>query len=404
MSNKQFLVFYPLSDVVKVALIEFPIIASRIAVPEKGFSDLEIIRLLDNQHYPRIKALTSFIESSLIDAGDIGKRVLDCKDPFQFSQAISELYLFNWLHINVGPNVKPANTTRGQSNWDISTNIDDHEIRFEIYTPIELAGHQLFERILSSLLKYLKLPIGYELDVKIGIQKSDLEYDQQDLFYVYDTGNQELVNKWLFLFEKQIKSWIKCESILKRKNRQKTIIGPGPRLKVTTKITKWHKVSNKQRPYRCIYIYHPTKSSDTKLWFENDNPDVLSKNLWGKKIQGKMCKQQAGQSDNNYTRALVLNFMLADTGWPEFICEDWFTTNFGNLITHLAGESQPYDLVVPAQLGFDCCFGVPAWISNYHKENHNYIGKLGLSKKCEPPQKATQKEIDEILNLPKETN
>ena len=48
MPNTQFRVSYPISEEVGAALIEFPIIASSIGQPDEGFSDLEIIRLLDN--------------------------------------------------------------------------------------------------------------------------------------------------------------------------------------------------------------------------------------------------------------------------------------------------------------------------------------------------------------------
>lgn len=391
---KPFRIQYPISEEVKTSLGEYPNIASSIVLPSDGYSELELIRLFDNQHLPHIKELTTFIEESFPFAGEIGKKVLDCKDPFQFAQAISELYLLKRLFANLGSNVTSASFVRGQSGWDISANIDSHEVRIEVYTPIELAGHQLFERLLISLLKYLDLPIGYNLDVRVGIQRSRSEYNQRDLFYTYDTGYQEEVNEWLHGFEKKARSWIRCKSVLKRKNQQITIPGPGSKLKVTINITDWARSPRE----RSIVAHWPTKSSDTKLFFENKNPENIANNEWGRKIRQKLFKQQCGETNKDYLRMLIVNFMLADSGWPEFISEDWFTTNFNSLITYLVNDKQPYDVVITAQLGFECCFGKPAWISDYHRKNRDYIAQLGIDKQCVPPPTASQEEIDEIVN------
>lgn len=394
MPLKQFRVKYPISDEVNNALTEYPDIASSIHIPSEGHSELEIVRLLDNQQYLRIKKLTTFIEKSLPFAGEIGKKVLDCKDPFQFAQAISELYLLKRIFDILGSNVTSASFIRGQTGWDISASLNNHEVKIEVYTPIELAGYQLFDRLINSLLKYLDLRIDYDLDVRVDIKRSGLGYNPRDLFYTYDTGNQEEVNKWLHEFEKKVRSWIRCKSILKRKNQQITIAGPGDKLKVTTIITDWAKSPRE----RLIRINWPTKSSDTKLFFEHKKPGNIAGNEWGRKIRQKLFKQQCGEPNKDYLRILVVNFKLADSGWPEFISEDWFTTNFNSLITYLVNDKQPYDAVIPAQLGIECCFGKPAWISSYHSKNHNYIARLGMDKQCESPLEATQEEIDDIVN------
>lgn len=393
MSIKQFRVKYPISEEVKTALEIYPNIASSIQLTTSGYSELEIVRLLDNQHHAGIKVLTLVIEEILSVAGDIGKKVLDCKDPFQFAQAISELYLLKYLYQTLGPDIRAAISKRGQTRWDITASIDGNEIRFEIYTPIELAGYQLFDRFIKSLLKYMDLTFGYYLNVQVGIQRSGSEYNPSDLYYTYTTGNPEEVNKWLHDFDKKVRSWIKCKSILKRKNQQLTIPGPGNKLKVTINILEWKKDPRE----RDIMIGWPTKSSDTKLFFESKNPETIAKNEWGRKIRGKMHKKQCGQQAHDYTRILVLNFGLADAGWPEFISESWFTTNFSNFISFLSTDEQLYDAVIPAQLGIDCCFGKIAWISTYHKENYDYAAHLGLNKQCEPPPDAPQEEINEIV-------
>lgn len=393
MPTRQFRVKYPISDEVKAALGKYPAIASLIQLSSQEFSELEIVRLLDNQHYAHIRELTALIEENLSFAGEIGEKILKCRDQFQFSQAISEMYLLNYLRQILGSDVYAAIFEKGQPGWDITADIDGHEIRIEVYTPVELAGHRLFETLLRSILKYLDLTVGYTLDVKVGIQRSGLGYNQRDLYYVYDTGNMEEVNQWLHSFHKTVKSWLYCKSILGKKNNQLTIAGPGNKLKVTIDTKKWARDPRERQ----IVIGHPTKSSDTQLFFRNGNPETIARNEWGRKIRQKVFRQQCGQPSQNWTRILVLNFMLADSGWPEFISSDWFTTNFGNLISYLAGDNQPFDVVIPAQLGIDCCFGKPAWISNYQGENRNFIAKVAMKRQCEPPSSGQQDEIDNFL-------
>jgi hypothetical protein len=390
---KHYRVSYPISKQVKAALKDFPNIAASARIPSERHSDLEIVRLLDNQQYPWIRDLTFLIEETLPFSGEIGKKVLHCKDQLQFSQAISEMYLLRHVYGFVGPDVFATSFRRDQGGWDITAKVDDHELRIEVYTPEELAGHQLFDRLLSTILKYLDIPIGYYLDVKIGIQKTGSGYNQRDLYYVYDTGNKDHVNEWLFEFEKRVKSWIKCESIKNRTNGQLTIPGPGNGLRVVIHITRWAKDSRE----RCIRINWPTRSSDTELFFRNTKPENIAKNEWGKKVRKKLFSTQCGEQSKGYTRVLVLNFILADTGWPEFISGSWFSTSFGNYISFITRGKKPFDVVIPAQLGFDCCFGKPAWISDYHKENHDYLAQLGMNRPCKPPPKASQKEIEANL-------
>ena len=74
---------------------------------------------------------------------------------------------------------------------------------------------------------------------------------------------------------------------------------------------------------REICIQHSRESTDTRLYFESRGlkrtPPVLGVE-GARDREGSSPKTQCGPHAEGSLRCLVLNFALADTGWPDFIC------------------------------------------------------------------------------------
>ena len=162
-----FRVSYPINENVVEALERYAHIKEHLKLPSDGNSNLEIVRLLDNQHYGHIKSLTQLINDLLPIASELGDKILKAKDPFELEQALAELFLFNHLYNKSGDNIEPKHREDDQQIWDISAIIDKSEARIEVYTPVELAGSQVFKSIIKTTLKYIDLTLGFDINIQI---------------------------------------------------------------------------------------------------------------------------------------------------------------------------------------------------------------------------------------------
>ena len=71
---------------------------------------------------------------------------------------------------------------------------------------------------------------------------------------------------------------------------------------------------------RQVFFLPPSKSTDSRLSFEVGKPEDTAESQWGRKLLGKLEDRQCGKPDSSYLRLLVVNFSLADTAFPDFIC------------------------------------------------------------------------------------
>lgn len=388
-------IFYPINANIIESLNRYDNIKEHLDLPSDGKSDLEIVRLLDNQHYLHIKKLTQFINELLPKATEIASKIIKAKDPFELEQYLAELYLYNHLYKKLRENVKPKHKKGIQKIWDISTSINKSEVRIEIFTPIELASYQNYKTSIRILLKFMDLPFGYDLHVQVNISKSTNGYNPQDLYYSQQFGSIEEVHVWLKNFHDSVKNWLQNVDMSNQKSTGMVISGPGGNLEVRLTINELSNDPNNRE----ISIIWPTSSSDTELFFSVGEVEDWARWEWGRKIKKKMFDQQCGPTNSNYIRILVINFALADSGWPNFISEESFTTNFESLIRFLVNQENPYDIVIPAQLNLSCCFGYPVSIKKEMiKLTHETISLLGMDTLCKPMSKDSQQEqIDELI-------
>ena len=345
---------YPITSEVRNTLQRFPRIAERIGkkLPSFGRSKLEIVRLLGNTHYGPIEALLAFIDDKLPASGSIGKRVLEQTDLLEFHRTLSELYLLAHLQDTAGTENAQAVSDRSRTKrYDIDLTAGGSQVRVEVHCPADFFGYQLVGRYLPMMFKYLEVDAGFEIALRL--EHKNENYGSWNPFFAYDIGKETDVHRWLDSLNTEAKQWIMKAKVGDYLQFQ------GPIESLLLSVTLEHRDENPD--WRLVSFLPPGQSSDTRLFFEMDTPKSTAGTQWGPKLLDKLQKRQCGEAPSPESlRLLVVDFSLADTGWPDFIC--WPDTakrlaETFDLLVDEAGPPLPYDAVLPAQLNLECGFG-----------------------------------------------
>ena len=384
-------VTYPISKKVHQVLGDYPEIAKSISIPDSGRSELEIVRLLNNTHYESSKELLELINTWLPLSGPIGKSILKTKKPFERAQRSAELLLFAHLHSYFGSQLVAPESGGASKCPDLILQSSEDEVRVEIYTPTDFAGFQLVKEYLRAILRYLEMPCGFELRVEAGPKSIAGEWNQDDVFYAYTFPSAEKeLHAWLIEFQAKAKAWL-SEG---RPSSDMVVDGPGGKTEIRVTCEEYYEDSDERE----ITIHWGTQSTDTQLFFQVGSAEECAWSEWGKKLRTKLFKRQCGGETEGILRLLVVNCSMADTGWPHFISEPWFTTRFDEIIRAIVGDGMTYDAVLPAQIYSKPCFGIPVMINPRRKAMAEaFIKEAGMDKQCEPPPEQSPEEIAKEL-------
>jgi hypothetical protein len=383
---------YPVTEGAKQAIDRYPAIGRAFCLPDSGRSDFEIVRLLSNTHYGHIHRFLEFIDKWLDVSGPIGRKVLKARHPFQLDQVAAELEIFVHLYERLGTAVQAVEPARNSVCPDVEVRFDAWTVKVEVYTPVDLMGFQLFKRYFPMILKYLDVACGYHLDVKTQQIQEVSSYDQAMLYYPYTIPEDNETHNWLAEFAERAQQWLSKES----PKQALRMPGPGSKVDIIVKIAKLDgDPSNRQ-----ICSIWATRSTDTKLFFEVGTAKETAGSPWGRNLKrNKLRKQQCGEPAEGVLRMLVVNFAMADSGWPHFISGEKFGMRFREVIGGLDGGKQHYDVILPARLGYECCFGQPIWINaHWEVKVGDFITEAGLDRACVPPPVSTAKEIEALLS------
>ena len=339
---------YPINDNVRETLKRFPNIARLVSneMLGSGRSKLEIVRLLGNMHSENIEQTLTLLNEWLLSSGSIGKRIVQQTDPFEFEQALAEFFLL--VHLKNVQEVQACATVQKQSdlrNYDIDLITDESRVRVEVYSPVDFFGAQFLQRMLRLLFKYLDVKKGFNVNLKI-------ETSVEDGSYAYETGEQVTVREWLKWLESETVGWVMEAD----PGDQQRFDGPTDKIWLHAELKD---VCNNPESRRVI-SRSPSKSTDSRLFFEVGKPEDTAKSQWGRRLRYKLKKRQCGKPDSSYLRLLVVNFSLVDTGFPDFICWPKIAKRLQEtliLLSKKTGSPRPYDCVLPARLGTKCCFG-----------------------------------------------
>lgn len=381
---------YPITSEVQNALERFPRIAERIRgkLPESGRSELEIVRLLGNAQYKHIEALLAFMDDHLPASGSVGKRVLEQTDLLPFHQALSEFDLLAHLQGVLGAeHAQPASAPPETRRGDIELTAGSSRMRVEVYCPADFFGCQLVGRYLGMTFKYLEVDTGFEITLCLESLRQDEEKEDDDDLFFDDAMRENLVRAWLAALREEAAAWIPRAQAGEERLFQDATAS----LRLRVKIDALHP----DPAYRIVTQHTSMRSAEAKMFFDDfGTPQSTARSQWGRKLLGALQKRQCGASSPDYLRLLVVDFSLADTGWPEFICWPDPAKRLASTLKLLvaeAGSPRPYEAVLPAQLGLECGFGKPIMLNHWRaQEIKRSIKTAGLDRPCQPQIAADQ--------------
>lgn len=340
---------YPITQHVRDALHSFPDIEKIVQLPQEARSSLEIVRVLGNTHCKRVVDFLAFIERTVLDAGQLGRDLLKQNDLFQFYQHLALLFLFSHLQKQLGSAVTAAKAkTISSKTPDISVAWNDLDVRIEVFCPVDFFGFQLVEYYLSHLLIYLDLDRGYQVDVKLG----PIDKIEHNSYFTYNFGDETQIRCWLSKLATDVRIWLAgC-----KEHERRVFEGPSG----TTWGAEIRVLALHDDPHnRCVGKSTATHSTDTWWYFEECTLTNTLNSEWGKKLKGKLARRQCGDPTQDRLRVLVVDFSLADAADKDFICRPKVGDRMAEVMQHLAkelGPPIPFDVVLPAQLDFECGF------------------------------------------------
>ena len=338
---------YKITEEAVDALERYPWLRANFSIGQPGSIDnREITRLLLNTHYPHIAEVLELVNRVGGKAGNITAQILKANDGMNLSRQLSELYLFTYLESHLNGRVRAIEPINTGVTPDIVVGLPEFEAAIEVSSPSDLYGFQVFDRYLSPIVKYLDVPFGFAINVNV---------DADDFYHPLSFPEYKEVYDWLGELASKLASWLVRAAV----GDTLTIAGPHDLVRVSFKLDRIHKDPN----VRSVSTGGATRSTDTSLYFERSEPEILSQSLWIPKIREKLAKQQAGISATGRLRILALNFTLTETADFSFLKEPTTLRNLHQIIL-IAAEGitpcPPYDVVVPCVLGFDCSFAQPA--------------------------------------------
>jgi hypothetical protein len=378
-------IFYPVNKNTKQAIDQYPKIGNAFRLPDSGPSEFEIVRLLSNTHYEHIHRFLKFIDNWLDVSGPIGRKLIKAKHPFELEQAAAELETFVHLYERFETAVQAVESAGNPVSADVEVQFDPWMLRIEVYTPVDFMGFQLFERYLPMVLKYLDVPRGYHLKIKT----QPLQQAPARPYHPYTFPEENKTHEWLSEFAERARQWLSNESPTKALRMP----GPSSKVDIVVEIVEL----DSEPGNRQIVSTWATRSTDTKLYFEVGTPQDTAKSPWGRKLKNKLKKKQCGELTERVQRMLLVNFAMADTGWPHFISGEKFGERFREVIHILDDDKQLYDVVLPAQLGYECCFGRPVWINAHWKETvGGFIAEAGFDRPCVRSPDSIPQEVEDL--------
>jgi hypothetical protein len=363
---------------VRASRARFPEIAKIVEIPAAGRSELEIVRLLDNTHYPHLDRLLAFIDRELPGSGEIGSRLVKQRDPFQLREALAEFFLFAHFRRRLGSDVRPATFPKGAVGPEIEITWPELTVKIEVYSPLDLAGYSLVTEHLPAVFKYLDVNRGFTVELAL----LPLDNSVESVWYPHSFSDRDLVLDWLDTVGRRAHALLGRPSVSPGEHVH--LLGPGSTTRLRIRVREIHG----DRGNREVVFTSGTRSTDARLLFEVGTAADTARSGWGRKLKAKMRHRQAGLVTPGLLRVLVVNFAQTDTGWPDFFKWPDIADRLHETVLLLAGEltsGLPYELVLPALLDIDSDFGVPIWLDpSFCGPGNRFMDSVGLDGQPRP--------------------
>ncbi len=381
---------YLRTDLGLKALSRLPWLATKLTDYVPGTSSSrEITRLVENQHWPHIKRLLETIDTLGPKLSEIESKLLgDCNEQ-EFGAVLAEVEILRRLDHACGDKARVVPTSSKNNTPDfrveVEVNGEGHELLIELYTPIDNFGRYILDRGLSRIHNNLDAPFGYRATVEL---KSDL-VDYPDAI----PNNEGEIRAWLSRYNMELADWIQ-----QAKAGEEFIKATGwKNLEIRFALDEVLEDPDE----RVVATGYPTESIDTRILFEEADPDVFRKTRWARKLLDKVRNAQAGPPRGRALRVLLVNFARANTSGFEWLMEEWATERMNlhlkKLVSDLGGPPL-YDVAIPCVAEFDGGFAGPVFFGNV--DQHVALEALrrsGLTTPIPPPSRISKEQESEIV-------
>ena len=369
---------YPVNAEVISALENFPKIKSRLLkkLPANNRSDLEIVRLLNNLPTAGPRQLLQLINDHIDSAGDIGKNLLHEKDLLCFRRMFSELYILAYFRRIDGLDVK-GTVSKSNRIHDIDLELNSNRARIEIFCPIDFFGFQFIKTYTELEFRYCRCTRGFSVSVELLVA-------EDSGFHAYQIPNDDkTLRKWQKKLHHDVNEWIPNAE----EGSEREFAGINDEFCLKATLEEIHP----NPEHRLVQFNEPTRSNDTRHYFEKPlTVECTAKSPIGNKIKSKLEQRQCGDSSLDYLRILVVDFRLMDV-----LDRDWFCwpriakrmTKTVRTLSDCIGLPIPFDVVIPARLDFDCCFGEAVLLDQDREaEMTALLRATELDRKCQHPE------------------
>lgn len=336
---------YPVTDNSVQALGEYSWLSSRFQV-ELGLRDSrELVRLLENRHYPNIMNILHDLEKYGKYAGEISDRILDCNDTMVFPRLLAEFYLFTHFYNQFGPKVTAVDTPKSGRSHDINLDLKSILYKIEVYSPTDIFGFQVFDRLVMQIIKYHEIPRGFYL--RINAHSDSITHTQE--FPPFRD-----IYSWADIFVKDFGSWIASANTGDSKDFQSPIESYSFKITVLS--------INENTFDRTILRGGAPHSTDTKMYFEISDPEFFAKTNLGINLHEKLDKHQAGFPENRVVRLMFINLRLSSTTDLGWLKQTRYFNNLKNDLKFLCADISPfppYEAIFTCEIGRRCGFAPP---------------------------------------------
>lgn len=369
------MVHYPVNTVVRTALDNFPAIKSKLSLCGKYESELEIVRLLGNTHNNWIEKLLIFIEKRLPHSGSIGTDLLRQTDPLQFRQRLRELFLLAYFTNRENLESSAAWSSYGRVH-DIDLKSGSRLARLEVYCPMDYFGFQWVKEYSEMLFRYSACPSGFQVEVMFIPLEEEMSFFHAEKMI----WPENILRKWLKSLKCKIDDW------LGNSTKGSKCVFDG--IEGSFELRATLEATYDDPEYRVVIFDEPTRSNDTLRCFELPSKEDTARSQIGQKTRGKLEKAQCGEPSPDYLRILVIDFSLCDTDPIDLLNRPNVIVRLDETVKLFASQvesSLPYDVVIPANLGFECCFGEPVILDEAREEEIVELARAsGLDQRCHP--------------------
>ncbi len=355
-------------------MTKFPEIERGLRLPQESRSDLEIVRLLGNSHYVHNLHLLNFVNDYIGLSGTLGENLLCQNDPLNFRRLLSELYLLAFL-LRRELNATAATSKSGKIH-DINLEVGTRQARIEIGSPTDHFGFQ-FVKIYSALVfRYSACPGGFYVLLQFVAS-------EESGYHAHEVPNHtKILTSWQSRLEPEVDRWLA--------NAEEGSIREFDGIDNAFVLRATLKAVYEDPENRCVEFHEPTRSNDTRLFFEVPRTaEGTARSQIGRKIRDKLLKRQCGEPSPDYLRILVVNFSLMDAADSDWFCWPGIAKRMDETVRILqesVGPPLTFDVMIPARLDFECCFGEGVILDQEREPQIRALMEAaGLDRKCAPP-------------------